>query len=74
MPIKILSEYSAPAIVEISPTETTATLQGKLQLLINDNFAFDLKETQTGRTLDEDEIIVDNREYFAILTRLPSGI
>jgi hypothetical protein len=74
MPIKLLSEYFNPLLVEISPFETPNSLQEKLQILRKENFHFDLKETQTGRTLGEDEIIIDNREYFVIFTLLPSGV
>lgn len=70
--IKLLTEYFPTTLLEISDAETTESLQQKLQARLKENFVFDILETQTGRLLPRDEILIDEREYFAVVQRFPN--
>lgn len=69
--IKIISDLHPPRLFEISPADTTQTLQDKLISAAGESFEISLIETSNSRTLPRDEILIDNREYFIEYLRLP---
>jgi len=48
----------------ISDHETPNSLIDRLMLSAQINFSASIQETQTGRFLAPDEIMLDNREYY----------
>jgi len=69
--IKIISDLHPPRLFEISPADTTQTLQDKLISAAGESFEISLIETSNSRTLPRDEILIDGREYFIDYLRLP---
>ncbi len=56
-----LGEYT------ISDHETPKTLVDRLMVFFCLNFSASIQETQTGRFLQPDEIMIDGREYYITL-------
>lgn len=69
--IKLLSAFDGPRLCEITPTETTHTLEQKLMLSTGENFKINLQETSNNRILPRDEVITDLREYYVNFLQLP---
>jgi len=59
--IRLLPYYDA---FKFWPGMTPASLNQTLQNTWGFNFNSDLQETQTGRVLSQDEILLDDREYY----------
>jgi len=53
---------------QIFPNETTETVRQRLMLRFQVNFQLSLIETSNNRELPPDEILLDGREYYAVLT------
>lgn len=69
--IKLLNAFDGPKLIDISPTETTTTLQQRLQAATGQHFEIVLQETSNNRFLPLEEVLMDKREYFVNFTRLP---
>jgi hypothetical protein len=61
--IRLLTPFSSYT-VKIDPNETPKSLHDKIEVFLNTNFTYTLQETQTGRILPEDEVLIDEREYY----------
>lgn len=59
-------------VFEIEPGETPYSIRQSLQNCWGINFTSSIQEMTTGRVLPDDEIIVDNREYFINFDSTPN--
>jgi hypothetical protein len=70
--IKLLFPDAPPALLDLSPGDTTDSINQRWATALGTSFEISIQETITGRFLPRDEPIFDNREYYVSFTRLPS--